>query len=175
VLIIKLLSSLILCALLLTSSVTTLDLDAHKRHKKHKHPPRPETIQIIDRTTHWGAVNRETVEDFTALGLRLRYSLGHPGDGCTPQPRAVVLCEMEIFSGHLANANVGLPRSGARIAYNTLHPNPSQNVACHEFMHVLAAVGDNYGADDESCVWGFRLDDPGATDLELLRKAGRIS
>jgi hypothetical protein len=173
-LITRFLSSLLLCAVLLTSGVVVDDAGAHKRKRRHQHRDRPETIQVVDRTTHWGAVNQETVEDFTALGIRLVYRVGDPQDGCTPKPGSIVLCEMAINPDHAANANVGLPRGGARIAYNTLHSNFHENIACHEFMHVLAAVGDNYDSDDESCVWGFALSDPGPTDLRLLREAGRI-
>jgi hypothetical protein len=128
----------------------------------------------VDRTTHWRSVNQETVRDFTDLGVRLHYTVGNPSDGCTPEPGMVVLCEKSINPDHAANASVGIPRGGALVAYNTLYPNPHENIACHEFMHVLAAVGDAYDTDQQSCVWGSHLLDPGPTDVELLRRADRI-
>jgi hypothetical protein len=170
-LITKFLSSLIVCGLLLTGVAN--DADAHKRKRRHKHRDRGEVIRVVDRTSH-GDLNRETVEDYVALGIPLRYTVGNPGDGCQPVPEAIVLCEAPLTPAHVAKATVGLPRGGAWITYNTLHPDPGENVACHEFMHVLAAIGDAYGSDAQSCVWGFSLNDPGLTDLRLLREAGRI-
>jgi hypothetical protein len=170
-LITKFLSSLIVCGLLLTGAAD--DADSHKRKRRHTHRDRATVIRVVDRTTH-GALNREAVEDYAALGIPLRYTVGNPGDGCTPQPAAIVLCEAPLVPAHVAEATVGIPRSGAWITYNTAHPNPGENVACHEFMHVLAAVGDAYGTDPQSCVWGWDLKDPGPTDLRLLREAGRI-
>jgi hypothetical protein len=170
-LITKFLSSLIVCSLLLTG--TADDADSHKRKKRHKHRERTDVIRVIDRTPH-GALNREAVEDYTALGIPLRYEVGNPADGCTREERVIVLCVAKQNPDYAATATVGLPRQGALIAYNSLYSNPSEQVACHEFMHVLGAVGDNYDSDQQSCVWGSRLLDPGPTDLRLLREAGRI-
>jgi hypothetical protein len=157
--------------LLLTSTGTSGDLDARKHHKRHRRGNDTAVVTVIDRT-RWGAVNAETVADFQQIGVRVRYVTD--SGGCKPVPGAVVLCEAPLDPGHLAEATVGMPRGGAFVKYNTLHPNPSENTACHEMMHVLAAVGDAYGTDPASCVWGSTLGDPGPTDRDLLRRAGRI-
>jgi hypothetical protein len=55
-----------------------------------------------------------------------------------------------------------------RIEINPAYRN-SENVMCHEFMHILARVGDAYDTNPDSCIYG-RLNDPGGADIALLRE-----
>lgn len=47
-----------------------------------------------------------------------------------------------------------------------------QNTACHELMHAISWVNDNYGSEPESCVQG-ELPHPGAWDRAYLQKVYR--
>jgi hypothetical protein len=51
--------------------------------------------------------------------------------------------------------------------YHSLSPLVMENVVCHEFLHALTHIGDNYGAVADSCVWG-NLPDPGGWDIDYL-------
>lgn len=37
----------------------------------------------------------------------------------------------------------------------TFTPLPRDPIPCHEMMHVVTYIADNYGANPDSCVWGY--------------------
>jgi hypothetical protein len=139
--------------------------------------PRPRTVavarevvQVIDRTsTAWNGIVQETVDDFNAImppkGPILRYVRG--GVGCAS--------EIPVCSGALPDNVLGLAwyYPGDRYASIQvtdtwpLDQEGKEAVACHEFMHALTHIGDNYGGNSQSCVWG-RLPDPGIFDIDYL-------
>ncbi|MBA2707355.1 MAG: hypothetical protein H0U59_06085 [Gemmatimonadaceae bacterium] len=151
-----------------------MPIDAGKKHNHHRRENRP-VMFVEDYTAPaWDGVIAETVADFNAVmpkrGPRLVY-VRKPHVACAPAPTTTVC------SGILGVGTAGLAYvtgGGGRIALNDLYAFPEDSagfpaLACHELMHILADVGDNYGAfPSASCVWGY-LSDPGPKDVELLR------
>jgi hypothetical protein len=128
--------------------------DAGKRHDRR------DRVIVTDYTA--SPVIAETVADFNRVmprrGPRLVY---RAVSGQCAQPLTVCPRELDGFAGL---AYIGANRIEIDPDYRE-----SENVACHEFMHVLARVGDNYDSDPASCLYG-QLDDPGPTDIALLRE-----
>ncbi len=162
--------SLFLLAGLLLSPAS---LEAKRRHKRHDRDRHQSIIVIEDHTGDtWRSFIPETVEDFRALGLEVRYESGEEiACGQLPPNRdpkhRIVLCET-ASAEYGAQAFIG----AGRIQFTTRASSSrgwQENVVCHEFMHMLAEVPDNYDSDPNSCVWG-RLLDPGPTDVALLAK-----
>jgi hypothetical protein len=139
-----------------------------------KPPPAKPPIVVIDRTgPGWTDAVRKTVANFNAVmppnGPRLVYQ------------RAAAGCEdVDVCSGD-ASGNLGLtwfwatdpPGVGHIVLTDTLpiFPLPKLNIVCHEMMHALTHIGDNYDARPQtSCVWGSILTRPGRFDVARLQE-----
>lgn len=123
------------------------------------------TLVVDDYTTQvwWGDTVERTVDDLNAVmpkrGPRLVY-VDHPDGGC-PAGKGIVVC----------SDTTGKSLPGVTYGYTIIVSDGSaqqQNVVCHEFMHVLTGIADNYDTRDDSCVWG-RIDSPGPFDADLLK------
>lgn len=128
-------------------------------------------MTVVDNTsTSWDGIIEETVNDFNAVmpkhGPRLLYVRGK-----------VMACgeDFDICSGELVNGYLGLAllsdlgKGHIQVSDTaSLNSDGMEVVACHEFMHVLTLIRDNYGANPESCVWGYRKD-PGPFDIAKLK------
>ncbi len=154
-------------------------VDAGKNKKNNHHRRENRDIMLVQDYTspEWGGVIQETVGDFNAVmpksGPRLVY-----------QRMSYVSCSSTtittVCSGLTDLLYLGLaysyPNGGGRIELREVFGVdglllPSESLACHELMHIVAKVGDNYGAfPNTSCVWGY-LSNPGSKDVELLRDA----
>jgi hypothetical protein len=157
--------ALLLAAILLLPSI------AEAKPRRHAAAER-EVVQVIDQTsTAWNGIVQETVDAFNAImpprGPILVYVRGVAG--CASQ--------IPVCSGALPDNVLGLAwffpgDRWASIQVTDTRPldrNGMEGVACHEFMHALTHIGDNYGAVADSCVWGYRSD-PGRWDINLLYK-----
>jgi hypothetical protein len=91
---------------------------------------------------------------------------------CLPNPKKgrIVFCQLpsdstysgatsyRIHDGKITGAQVGIHPAGVH----------DENLLCHEMMHALTRVIDNYDArPDTSCVWGS-LNEPGSWDIAML-------
>jgi hypothetical protein len=125
----------------------------------------------------WDGIVAKTVDDFNAVmprgGPRLVY-----------ERRAAVLCDAlprrrgknrHITVCSTTNRVGGQVFGGKRIelgdafADETRFPGYRAEATCHEFMHILTRIPDNYDTSPESCVWG-RLTAPGPFDVATLEK-----
>lgn len=130
-----------------------------------------DTLVIVDRTSDaWAGVIAETVADFNAV-------MPPTGPILVYQREAHVACATTtVCSGNLGPEYLGLawwypgqPYGHIQVTdTRPLNAKGMEAVACHEFMHILVHIGDNYGArPNDSCVWGW-LSDPGQWDIARL-------
>jgi hypothetical protein len=159
----------VLLALLITCSLALAPLKGASAQR--------ERVVVKDYTTHFGAAVADTVNDFNivmpAHGPLLVYQkMGGPCDG-QPSDTAISVCEAYIPGAPFAWAWwwPGIHR-WATIEINmaqphALTPRDNEQIVCHEMMHAIAHIGDNYGAHAQSCVWGS-LTDPGCFDVVKL-------
>ena len=139
-----------------------------------KHRRAPEELLVFDYTPPaWQEAIRLTVDRFNAVmpeeGPLLVYVSRAPLT-CPPEPEAadgIAVCwENSTEFGGLSSGE----RQGAQIVLMEKYTGEGdyERMACHEFMHVLTGIPDNYGAaPDQSCVWGY-LREPGPYDLQIL-------
>jgi hypothetical protein len=120
----------------------------------------------------WQGVVAQTVQDFNAVmpqgGPELRYE--RADEGACPQfrTREVAVCLVAADSIAPAVGRVYVADKGAAHIVVSDAYRPTSVLLCHELMHVLTGVGDNYGAlPDQSCVHGS-LPYPGPFDVDLL-------
>jgi hypothetical protein len=154
---------LVLAALLLLPAMW---VDAGK---KHRIPDK--RIVVEDHTSAaWDGIIAETVDDFNRVmpkkGPKLVYKRGE-AIACAS---SITVCAGDIapYWG-LAIYNTDSIGDGAIQVTDdpAITPALREAVACHEFMHILTGIRDNYGANPQSCVWGWR-DAPGPFDIEYL-------
>ena len=162
----------LLISLIVSASLIPGASDARRRKA---HPPR--IIVVHDYTGEtWSGVVQQVVDDFNAVmpqhGPRLVYLREHnaPCGDLSPLPRDVQVCTHPGF-GHLGQVDYPVWHKGRwhwsliRVQATTID---KRRVVCHEMMHVLTNIGDNYDAlPDQSCVWGT-LDHPGPFDITEL-------
>jgi hypothetical protein len=140
-----------------------LPIEAKRDHRERDKRP---VLIVEDHTgAAWKGVVAQTVADFNGVipkrGPRLRYVRGK--GSCGWEPRSIVICHDEI----------ALPQFGGTTRHLVrLDPDYPEraNAVCHELMHALTGIADNYDARVDSCVWG-RLDAPGPFDVAHLREA----
>ncbi len=138
-----------------------------KPHQRHRHERR--VVVIEDRTSgDWAEAITETVAEFAPY-RRLRLVTGE--GGCDKgDARRVIICESDMaFAPPGALGYSSLGQIGVTSSDMILGPDLRENIVCHEFMHVFTGILDNYGARDDSCVWGY-LPDLGEFDIELLER-----
>jgi hypothetical protein len=137
---------------------------------------RQRRVVIYDYTSAvWDGVVPQTVADFNAIlpsaAPRLLYRRMGLG-GCGKQRRGIAICtdsaRETAVTYHLARGKrIVLPDR----AHLVEHRDFMNRQVCHEMMHALTVIHDNYGAlPDASCVWGS-LTAPGPFDVEELKKA----
>lgn len=141
---------------------------------------RQRTITLWDYTgdTLWAESIQTVIQDFNAVlphGVRLRYAEG--SGKCHSQRGAVSVCVDSRTNNPTVDIiwNRAVTRPlGATI--NMVHverlsrAEDRRHWLCHELMHALTGVADNYNAmPDDSCVWGNTMT-PGPFDVELLQK-----
>lgn len=134
-----------------------------------------ETIVVRDYSpTHLEWYVEETVADFNAVlprRVRLRY-VDRRGTPCPDTvERGITICGGDTGA---RTGEVVQPKPRAlilvRSGFVPIPKGSGSNLICHELMHALTGIGDNYGAlPDQSCVWGY-LSAPGSWDVEQLRK-----
>jgi hypothetical protein len=146
--------------------------------RKKKRRKRRVTVTVADYTTpEWVGVVEGMVAQFSAIlgdwGPRLVYQRFEVRDcGAIPAPQ--VASRTAICSAH----NDPPPFSGTCAIgkahdlitlYDAAHTQARhrRQTVCHELMHALADVPDNYGSNPDSCVYGY-LDHPGGADAALL-------
>ena|SRR5688500_7439718 len=144
------------------------------------------TVPIHDYTSSdWDGIFGATVGQFNAMlapgGPRLVYRRMSPTP-CdaitTPKPkkwRGIVVCSSGTplpnnFAGYTTwdvgwGQRQGLVLRRVQIALTFPVTGSQHNLACHELMHAVTGIPDNYGAaPDTSCVWGD-LPSPGSFDV----------
>jgi hypothetical protein len=153
------------------------------RKKKRKRQQR-DTIVVQDYSSPgWAGVVETLVAQFTAImpgnAPRLVYSRkppmdcgGLPSPGKTPR---IAICSSQVSNeSAVATSTIGDKHSlitlydqhfGSDARYR-------REIMCHEMMHSLADVGDAYGTNADSCVFGH-LDHPGGADAQLLAERFR--
>lgn len=137
-------------------------------------------IIIADYTVHrWSPIVTETVDEFNDVmpggGPSLTYEQ-RPSTLCADLPPNPARGEVWVCaSDSVANCGVTVPLRhkgsirGAAIGIPDACLEAGKGVVCHEMMHALTGIPDNYGAlPDTSCVWGD-LTSPGSWDIALLR------
>jgi hypothetical protein len=122
----------------------------------------------------WSGVIEQTVEDFNAVmpqgAARLVYRRMETAP-CTIHPTRRRRDVLDVCSAsHLNASGQAHPRQQVIVLNDTYAgAGYDAHTVCHEFMHILAHVGDDEGAyPDQSCVWGS-LSQPGPLDVDLLR------
>ena len=143
------------------------------------------SVRVYDYTSAaWRPVVAATVEEINAIlpakapSLFYRVIGETPCDQIDPQLHrdGIVVCTTPA----LASADeLGLTEffvergqiSRVRITLSEeFDPTLRDNIVCHEFMHAITGIRDNYGAlPDTSCVWG-NLNAPGSFDAQYVRK-----
>jgi hypothetical protein len=164
----------------LTSAFWGAPVEAKNKHK-HKQNAR-EIMAVVDESgPNWNPYVQATVDEFNAImppnGPLLVY---YPGNTrlCTDTLTSVCLAVPDprwsgytIYQGS-ASAEVGLTDIRA-------DPYWLDYVVCHEFMHVLARVPDDYVRNPDgtvtwfhpgtdSCVWSDARASPGSFDIQYL-------
>jgi hypothetical protein len=154
--------ALLLAAILLLPSMA--DARPRQRHDR-------EVVQIVDHTdATWTAALLETIDDFNRVmppsGPLLRYERG--AVGCAADTIPVCSGDTDPWAGFTWWWTT---QRYAQIEVKSPYDMPwdMERVLCHEFMHALTHIGDNYGAVADSCVWGY-LSDPGRWDITYLYK-----
>ena len=145
--------------------------DAHRNAKPQR------TIIIFDYTNAaWEGVVTQTVTDFNAVmprrGPRVMYRRAEGPCFDDHQRRNVyAVCSVpDLDGGHPGifypfTHRIDLTDHAAQQSWSA-----KTNLMCHELMHALTRVSDNYDAlPDTSCVWG-RLPGPGSFDIDLLNE-----
>ena len=127
----------------------------------------------------------QTVAEFNAVLPKKAPSLAYQAKGvldCSQVPQhkdAITVCSVPSVDGkwgHTRWASRGryLQRSIISLS-NEVGQHHRANNVCHEFMHAVTNIPDNYGAlPDTSCVWG-NLSAPGPFDSEYMRKVYKQS
>lgn len=123
-----------------------------------------QTVVVYDYTGGvWPRVVASEVALFSPYAPLLYRSMGE-GPCPTGRPDGVVICHDPVVE-HPAK----IYANGRAYIY------PPRDVSmrreaflCHEMMHALASIRDNYNAEPDSCVWGKR-DSLGAWDITLLQ------
>jgi hypothetical protein len=132
-------------------------------------------IRLYDYTgPEWEGVFYQTVQEFRAVMPRNRPRLKYVRGEHRICAQAVKTCEGLVLEGYAGFASVNLKHLGVGhimvVDGSTLSPAFKDEVACHEMMHIMTGIEDNYGAlPDQSCVWGS-LTAPGPFDIEKLRE-----
>jgi hypothetical protein len=124
----------------------------------------------------WDGVIEQTVEDFNAV-------MPQGGPQLVYERRETAPCDVRAKQRRRASIKVcsvperpyGGRERGQMILLNDTYTGPwydqfRAGVVCHEMMHALTGIPDNYGAlPDQSCVWG-ELSQPGPLDVDRLRE-----
>jgi hypothetical protein len=152
--------------------------------KQRKPRQRRETVVVQDFTgPRWAGMVEGVVAQFAAVmpehAPRLVYQrrealdcAGLPAPGKTPR---LAVCTSGVpnppYSGYMT--------AGAKHDLITLYDQAfsdddhyRREVICHEMMHALARVPDNYDTNADSCIYGH-LDHPGGADIQMLRERYR--
>jgi hypothetical protein len=144
-----------------------------------------ERVVVYDYTSaQWDGVIAQTVAGFNAMlprtAPRLIYRRMDAVE-CVSIPwtqRGIIACSSSTISYEDGVARGGLIR-GTGGPHGNRHVRVElmeyvdaswrQQAACHEFMHAITGIPDNYGANPESCVWGS-LTSPGPFDADYAKK-----
>ena len=143
------------------------------------------SVGVYDYTSAaWRPIVAATVEEFNAMLPAQAPSLYYRVIGETPCDQidpdlfrgGIVVCSAPALS---SSDELGLTEffvergqiSRVRITLSEeFDPTLRDNIVCHEFMHAITGIRDNYGAlPDTSCVWG-NLNAPGSFDVQYVRK-----
>lgn len=135
------------------------------------------TVPVVDATSGgWEAAITETIDDYNAImpkhGPTLVYVLGETST-CNPnwwenQDIRVLFCHPGpgVIYGVL-----GTPWRAEVMTPTANLPVDKEWFLCHEFMHALTGIPDNYNSQPgKSCVYSYQ-DDPGSFDKKELAKA----
>lgn len=155
---------------------------AKKNHHPNHHERHQGVIAVYDRTSDaWNGVIEETVADFNAImppqGPRLVY-VDQSGVLCAQD---VKVCSGYVDPKYGGFAITRAPGEG-EILLTDIIPLSRQGmemIACHEFMHVLTQIPDDYIIDaignviwqhpgTDSCVWNWS-ENPGSFDIATLK------
>ncbi len=120
---------------------------------------------------------RTAVDEFNAVlpatAPLLVYRPMRPG-GCNTawdRKRGIVVCSVNRLD-YVGQSWGRWGRGQIRLADPHIHSGQADNIVCHEFMHVLTGIPDNYDAlPESSCVWGSILTAPGPFDVQTLTAA----
>ncbi len=136
----------LLALLLLLTLIGTPPTEAKRHHR----------VTVCDMVGgSWSDPVAETVNAFRTAVPSLRYTAGT----C---PKGSIRLQIGTPPGAYVADRVILTST------TDLDPIDVRRFVCHELMHVLTGIGDNYGAEPDSCVWGT-LDHPGAFDIAQLQ------
>jgi hypothetical protein len=142
-------------------------------------------VVVYDYTSAaWDGVIAQTVADFNAMlpkaAPRFVYQRmdAAPCDGIPWTQRGIIACS-SAFVGYEDGIERGGLIRGTGGSHGNRHvrvelserwsPPQRPGVACHEMMHALTGIPDNYGANPDSCVWGT-LSSPGPFDAAYAKK-----
>ena len=133
------------------------------------------TLPVYDFSSEaWRDLVRTTVDEFNAVlpqsAPLLVYRSMKPGscDNSWDRKPGIVVCSTD--RADIVGTSWGMRSAGQiRLSDARIGGGYADNTVCHEFMHVLTGIDDNYDALPEtSCVWGFILTAPGSFDVQAL-------
>lgn len=175
-----------LIAAFFVSLVPSIVRGKKKAREKKRHHPEP--IIVSDYTTPtWDGLVSRAVDDFNAVLPKNAAPLKYVRMGVVPcnqlftgTPRGEIR-EIQVCSGNNPTSPGGqsygwwMAVRPTKIDLSEKLMSMPENVSlkpmilCHEMMHTVTGITDNYGAmPDTSCVWGT-LDHPGPFDIEYMR------
>jgi len=163
------------------SLLTVSNAEAKKHHHKHPQPFQREIWYIINQLpSQWTPQLQETVADFNAnmpeKGPLLVVIKGDPVICDTQIKRTITVCggDGEYAGGEYWGLAWGIGHSEMSIWMDVEgewipdSPDEVEATLCHELMHEVGLIDDNYNAmPDTSCVWG-NLTDLGPWDIARL-------
>jgi len=142
------------------------------------------TVAVYDYTSPaWDGIIAQTVAEMNAMlpkqapRLLYRRMAEVPCAQAPMRKKAIVVCLVGAGDPSPAHASWWTHQHSISRAQVRLSPSASPNnhrkEACHELMHVLTSIQDNYAAaPDTSCVWG-NLSSPGPFDVAYAKKIYR--
>lgn len=131
----------------------------------------PARITVFDGTGGTWPV-AEKVAEFAEVGVKVKYhNVGELGCNHAPKKkkhaRVIYVCETDLPPDRVGDSDAFGMRRMIRLDYAWQDTSDAPGIVCHELMHAVSGIRDNYNTQPDSCVWG-NLDHLGSWDVQYL-------